>query len=91
MRVRWNDMRRWGEEYCTAALEKQVGNPVINFNKPAVYDKGNPIPKGGYTARYKETKGFYPIPQSQINLSEGLLQQVAGYRDGQGFYSGFGD
>ncbi len=89
--IRWNDMRRWGEEYCTAALEKQVGNPVINFNKPAVYDKGNPIPKGGYTARYKETKGFYPIPQSQINLSEGLLQQVAGYRDGQGFYSGFGD
>lgn len=84
--IRWNDMRRWGAAYAKAALESQVGTPVYNFGKPEVFNGLNPK---GYSARYDETKGFFPIPQSQINLSNGLLEQVEGYGDGEGLYPGF--
>lgn len=84
--IRWNDMRRWGAAYVKAALESQVGTPVYNFGKAEVFNGLNPK---GYSARYDETKGFFPIPQSQINLSNGLLEQVEGYRDGVGLYPGF--
>src|SRR5690554_6036159 len=84
--LRWNDMRRWGADYCKAALESQVGAPVLNFGTPATFNGVHP---DGYSARYEETKGFYPIPQAQIDLSDGLLEQVAGYRDGKGLYPGF--
>lgn len=84
--LRWNDMRRWGADYCKAALESQVGAPVLNFGAPATFNGVHP---DGYSARYEETKGFYPIPQAQIDLSDGLLEQVAGYRDGKGLYPGF--
>lgn len=90
--IRWNDMRRWGEDYCVAALEKQIDNPILNNGAAAIYEAGKaPAPRGGYTKRYKETKGFYPIPQSQIQLSEGVLEQVEGYRNGEGFYPGYGN
>ncbi|MRT91621.1 RagB/SusD family nutrient uptake outer membrane protein [Ancylomarina sp. 16SWW S1-10-2] len=84
--LRYNDMRRWGATYTKAALETQVGTPVLNFGKPAVFNGLNPK---GYSARYDETKGFFPIPQSQIDLSKGLLEQVEGYRNGEGLYSGW--
>lgn len=76
--LRWNDMRRWGADYTKAALEKQVGTPVLNFGKPAVFNGLNPK---GYSARYDETKGFFPIPESQISLSKGLLKQTPGYEN----------
>ncbi len=85
--LRWNDMRRWGASYAKAALESQIGAPIYNFGNPAVY---NGVTKSmNYSTRYDETKGFFPIPQSQINLSNGLLEQIEGYRDGKGLYPGF--
>lgn len=85
--LRWNDMRRWGPTYTKEALESQIGAPILNFGKPEVFKGLNPK---GYSARYDETKGFFPIPQSQINLSNGLLEQIEGWRDGEGLYPGFG-
>lgn len=84
--LRWNDMRRWGSDYAKSALESQIGAPIYNYGNATVYKGLNPK---GYSARYDETKGFFPIPQSQINLSNGLLDQIEGYRDGQGLYPGF--
>lgn len=83
--LRWNDMRRWGAAYTKSALETQIGAPVYNFGQPAVFNGLNPE---GYSARYDETKGFFPIPQSQINLSNGLLEQVEGFQ-GEGLYPGW--
>lgn len=80
--LRYNDMRRWGADYTKAALEKQVGSPVYNFGGAATYKNLNPK---GYSARYDATKGFFPIPRSQINLSEGLLEQVPGWGTGDLF------
>lgn len=83
--LRWNDMRRWGAAYTKAALEKQVGTPVLNYGKPATFNGLNPK---GYSARYDETKGFYPIPETQIKLSNGKLTQTPGYTDADR-YQGF--
>ncbi|QRX64386.1 RagB/SusD family nutrient uptake outer membrane protein [Dysgonomonadaceae bacterium zrk40] len=85
--LRWNDMRRWGDAYTKTALESQIGAPIYNYGNAAVYN--GVIKNMNYSSRYDETKGFYPIPQSQINLSNGILEQVAGYGDGKGLYPGF--
>lgn len=67
--VRFNDMRRYGEDYAVAALNKQEGVKIWNIgvegkNTASKYN-------GSYGARYKETKGFVPLPSSQIALSAG--------------------
>lgn len=85
--LRWNDMRRWGDSYAKTALESQIGAPIYNYGNAAVYN--GVIKNMNYSSRYDETKGFFPIPQSQINLSNGMLEQVAGYGDGKGLYPGF--
>lgn len=76
--LRYNDMRRWGAEYAKAALEKQNGSPVFNYGSASTFDVTKLNPKG-YSTRYDETQGFFPIPQAQINLSKGLLEQVPGW------------
>jgi hypothetical protein len=85
--LRWNDMRRWGADYTKHALESQVGAEIYNFGVKTVHKALHP---DGYSARYDATKGFFPIPQSQIDLSEGLLKQTAGYSlTGLGLYRGW--
>jgi hypothetical protein len=84
--LRWNDMRRWGGAYTKAGLETQVGVPIYNFGELTTHE---PLSAKGYSMRYDETKGFFPIPQSQIDISEGQLEQVEGYRDGEGLYTGW--
>ncbi len=83
--LRWNDMRRWGADYAKAALESQVGTPIYNYGNPAVF---NGLNSKGYSARYDETKGFFPIPQSEINLSNGTLKQTPGFGS-DALYPGF--
>lgn len=84
--LRWNDMRRWGDDYTKQALELQNGVPVYNFGQPDTHSALHP---DGYSARYDATKGFFPIPQKQIDLSEGLLEQNEGYKNGEGLYPGW--
>jgi hypothetical protein len=85
--LRWNDMRRWGADYAKNKLEDQVGVAIYNFGQEATHSALHP---DGYSARYDATKGFFPIPQSQIDISEGLLNQVEGYsQDGLGLYPGW--
>lgn len=85
--LRWNDMRRWGAQYAKDNLEDQVGVAIFNFGQPATHKALHP---DGYSARYDATKGFFPIPQSQIDISEGLLNQTEGYsQDGLGLYPGW--
>lgn len=44
---------------------------------------------GGYVKRYKATNGFFPIPKSQIDLSNGVLEQNAGWTGQDANYSGW--
>ena len=71
--VRYGDLRRYGEDYAVAALNKQEGvkvwnNGVLETNYASKYN-------GGYGERYKATKGFAPYPQSQIDLSAGAGEE----------------
>jgi hypothetical protein len=84
--LRWNDMRRWGTAYAKQALESQEGVPVYNFGQSDTHTALHP---DGYSARYEATKGFFPIPQKQIDLSTGVLEQNDGYKNGEGLYAGW--
>ena len=71
--VRFNDLRRYGESYAVAALDKQEGVTVWNngmegTNSASKYN-------GGYGARYKATQGFVKLPASQISLSAGAGEE----------------
>ncbi len=82
--IRWNDIRRWG--IAKEVLDKQEG--------VSCYFKGNPtVTKafgGGYASRYEETGGgFYPIPEDEIELSDGVLIQNDGWETSTSDYSGW--
>ena len=74
--IRWWDLLRWSGpslEFAGEALNKQNGFTLINAAevKPMVhYD---------YAKRLKETEGYWPIPQTEIDLSNGVLTQNPGW------------
>ena len=71
--TRWADIRRWG--IAEQALSNQLGSAIWNRGVATVMKNQG----AGYTARYAATKGFMPIPQSEIDLSNGVLKQNAGW------------
>jgi len=80
---RWADIRRWGE--APAMLEKQIGVDIKNRN----VDAKMKVFGAGLRARYEATRGFFPIPESQIDLSEGVLTQNAGWGTPEALYQGW--
>jgi starch-binding outer membrane protein, SusD/RagB family len=75
--MRWYDMLRW-KIVDQQILKYKTDIPVYKFGVP---DKVN--------IRYRpETKGLLPIPQSEINLSNGVLKQNPGWDGNEGIYSG---
>lgn len=78
---RWDDIRRWG--IAADVLGKQVGGAIHNDGAATTMkDQGD-----GYVARYNATKGYYRIPQAQVDLSNGSLKQNAGWEGTTGYYS----
>ena len=54
--------------------------------------RGRIIARGhNMTERYALTRGFWMIPQEQINLQQGLLEQNEGFKDGQSYLFVDGD
>ena len=79
--VRWNDMRRFGDDYCKVALDAQMNQPIYNGGKAAknpngldAYDE-DPRP---YSARYAENKGFFKIPELYQEVGALLIRQMQG-------------
>lgn len=86
--VRFEDMRRYGESYAVSALDKQEDVRVWNRG---VEERNTAFRyNGGYGQRYKETKGFVPIPYSQVSLSTGAIKQNDGWGS-QYDYAGWGN
>jgi len=75
--VRWNDIRRW--HIAEQALSGQNNRAMNNAGADVV------LRDGRYAERYKATEGFFPIPASQIRLSAGVLQQNAGWKEGDNY------
>ena len=79
--VRWNDMRRFGDDYCKAALDAQMNQPIYNSGKAAknpigldVYD-ADPRP---YSAHYAENRGFFEIPEAYQQVGALLIKKMQG-------------
>lgn len=72
--VRYYDVLRWyGPEQAGALFDKNLnGVEVMHAKVPTVV-------KINLTKRVKETGGFYQIPQSEIDLSDGSLVQNPGW------------
>lgn len=71
--LRYFDLMRWGD--AADALAAQEGVAIKNKG----IDTEMKAFGGGYRARYEATGGFWAIPESQIQLSDGLLTQNEGW------------
>lgn len=75
--IRWYDLIRW------KIVEQQIAKyktdiPVYKFGVPEKI-----------TINFRPAaKGLFPIPQSEINLSNGVLKQNEGWGANEGIYSG---
>lgn len=73
--LRWGDMRRWGDNFAINALTGQLGQIIWNRGVQNIMkDQG-----AGYSARYQATRGFLPLPSSEVDLSDGVLKQNPGW------------
>ena len=73
--IRWNDLRRWGD--VSEIVKNQVGNKILNEKYTGEYKF-----TVDFMQRYQETGGFFKIPEDQVTLSEGVLEQNPGWGDG---------
>ena len=75
--LRWNDLRRWGD--VQKIVDNQTGQAILNRGKADVFQFDSNYP---FMQRYKETGGgFWKIPDSQVTLSNGVLEQNEGWDD----------
>ena len=80
--LRWNDLSRWGD--VAEKVKNQVGNPILNQGIPGEYAFTN-----DFMQRYRDTEGgFFKIPEDQVTLSEGVLEQNPGWGDGTNWVKG---
>lgn len=82
--IRWYDLLRWSGpslDFAGQALNKQKGFQIIN---EAVVKQ---MPDFDYAVRLKETQGYWYIPQNEIDLSNGLIEQNPGW-GAEGLYTG---
>ena len=80
--LRWNDLRRWGD--VQEKVKNQVGNHILNQGIEGQYAFTN-----DFMQRYSETGGgFFKIPEDQVTLSEGVLDQNPGWGDGTNWAKG---
>ena len=82
--VRYGDMRRYGEAYTVAALDKQEG--VACYNSGVQGTNHAAQFNGGYGQRYSKTKGFVALPSAQISLSASAGEQYK-YQQNEGWGS----
>jgi len=87
--MRFNDLRRWYPETAGQIIEKNQTGGYIEFKgKPSTYQE---LPGRSFSARYALTRGFWMIPQEQINLQKGMLTQNKGFEDGDNYLFVDGD
>ena len=81
--VRWMDIRR--THRAQKCLDAQIGQPIRNAGNETT----NTAQNGGYSARYNATAGFFKIPETQVTLLNGAIQQNVGYDKADSEYNGW--
>lgn len=79
--IRWNDIRRW--HIAAAALEKQTNVKIYTNGQ----EDSNKAHGGGYATRYNATAGFFKIPESEVDMSNGNIVQNAGWEGSDSQYN----
>ena len=80
--IRWNDLRRWGD--VAEIVKNQEGNKILNEMMTGEYAF-----TVDFMTRYNATDGgFFKIPESQVTLAEGVLEQNPGWGDGTNWAKG---
>ncbi|NLZ19274.1 MAG: RagB/SusD family nutrient uptake outer membrane protein [Bacteroidales bacterium] len=80
--IRWNDLRRWGD--VQEIVNNQVGNKILNEQGQGEYAF-----TVDFMQRYDITGGgFFKIPESQVTLAEGVLEQNPGWGEGTNWAKG---
>ncbi len=80
--LRWNDLRRWGD--VNKIVENQEGVTIFNRGVEGTYTFG----RFDFMTRYEQTGGgFWKIPEAQVTLSEGVLEQNKGWEEEYNFIS----
>jgi len=79
--IRWNDLRRWGD--VSEIVKNQVGNKILNEKYTGEYTF-----TVDFMERYQATGGFFKIPEDQVTLSEGVLEQNPGWESGTNWAKG---
>ena len=80
--IRWNDLRRWGD--VSEIVKNQVGNKILNEKYTGEYAF-----TVDFMQRYNATDGgFFKIPEDQVTLSEGVLEQNPGWESGTNWAKG---
>ena len=79
--IRWNDLRRWGD--VKEIQDNQAGNKVLNEKYEGEFQW-----TVSFMDRYNATGGFFKIPEDQVTLSEGVLEQNPGWGEGTNWAKG---
>ena len=81
---RWADIRRW--HIAEESLRRQLDKPIYNDGVKATMKDFST----GYAQRYQDTKGgFFKIPESEIDLSSGVLTQNEGWTGSDSEFTGW--
>lgn len=76
---RYTDMRRWYPEDAGKRIcDNQVG-AYIKVEGRVIEGGWKDMPDRPMAERYQKSKGFWPLSQTEINLSQGVLEQTPGY------------
>lgn len=79
--LRFNDLRRWYPERAGEIISQNQCGAFIEYRGKKMAGGYAENKDNGMAKRYKETRGFWRIPNTQINLSEGVLTQTPGWED----------
>ena len=80
--TRWTDIRRW--HIATQALPNKYGGMIYNIDDKTTMREQSP---GGLAERYRQTKGFWMKPQTQLRLAPDGLTQNPGWETPDARYS----
>lgn len=80
--LRFNDLRRWYPETAGKVISDNQLGAYIQYMGARVPGGYAEIAGKGLQKRYEETRGFIPIPDKQIILTEQVLTQTPGWGEG---------
>lgn len=79
--LRFNDLRRWYPQDAGKVISQNQVGGYIQYRGKKVANGYMENPGNGMDKRYKETRGFWRIPQTQITVSEDVLVQTPGWEN----------